>query len=100
MTKPEVVGSVAAKLSAPTEINPGQTFTYVVSVRNDSEFALNGTQVRFHIPASLTFAGATSDSVTKQGDEVVFTLSRLARGAEQTVEIPVSLPSKVRAHEV
>jgi uncharacterized repeat protein (TIGR01451 family) len=100
VTKPDVSDSVVAKLSAPGEVAPGQNITYAVSIRNDSEYALNGTQLRFHLPQGLEFAGASSDVVTAQGDEVVLTLGRLAVGAEQTLEIPVSVRSSVRRHEV
>jgi uncharacterized repeat protein (TIGR01451 family) len=100
VTKPEVAGLVVAKLSAPGQIKAGQSFTYTVSVRNDSEYALSGAQVRFHIPESLAFAGTATNVVTKQGDEVVLTLGHLAKGAEQTVEIPVSAGSSLHPHGV
>ena len=96
VTKPEITGLVVAKLSAPGEVKTGQSFTYTLTVRNDSDYGLSGAQVRFHIPETLTFAGTTSNVVTRQGNEVVFTLGHLAQGAEQTVEIPVSVSFNVR----
>ena len=100
VTKPDVRGSVVAKLSAPGQIRSGQHFTYTVSLRNDSEYSLNGTQVRFHVPHELAFAGTPNDGVTVQGDDIVFTLGRLAVGAEQTVEIPVSVGSNIRSRDL
>jgi hypothetical protein len=100
VTKPDVRGSVIAKLSAPGQVKPGQPFTYAVSVRNDSEYPLSGTQVRFHVPHELVFAGTPSPVVSVQGEEVVFTLGYLAVGAGQTVEIPVSVPSNVKSREL
>jgi uncharacterized repeat protein (TIGR01451 family) len=100
VTKPDVRGSVIAKLSAPGQVKAGQPFTYAVSVRNDSDYPLSGTQVRFHVPHDLVFAGTPSTVVTVQGDEVVFTLGYLAVGAGQTVEIPVSVASSVKSHEL
>jgi hypothetical protein len=100
VTKPEVGGSVVATLSAPGDIAPGQAITYAVSISNDSEYALSGTQVRLRMPHDLAFAGTASDVVTVQGDEIVFTLGYLAVGAQQTVEIPMSVPSNVRPHTV
>jgi uncharacterized repeat protein (TIGR01451 family) len=100
VTKPDVGGSVMAKLSAPNEITTGQDITYKVAIRNDSDFALSGTQVRFRLPQGLAFAGTSSGAVTLQGDELVFTLGHLATGAEQTVEIPTHGPSVVHRHEV
>jgi len=100
VTKPDVRGAVVAKLSAPGQIKAGQTFTYTVALRNDSDFPLNGTQVRFHIPHELAFTGTPSSVLTVQGDEVVFTLGRLDVGGERTVEIPVSVSSNVRSHDL
>jgi hypothetical protein len=99
ITKPDVGDSVVAKLSAPEEIQPGTSFAYTLAIRNDSAYALNGTQARIHLPKALTFAGTTSDVVTQQGDEVVLTLGRLAAGAEQTLQIPVSVSSDPKRHE-
>jgi uncharacterized repeat protein (TIGR01451 family) len=96
VTKPEVSGAVIAKLTAPSVIKPGQDITYTVSLRNDSEYALSGTQVRFHLPHGLQFAGTPSDAVTVHGDEVVLTLGYVALGAQQSVEIPASVPSNCR----
>jgi Calcineurin-like phosphoesterase/Domain of unknown function DUF11 len=92
-----VLHLVIATLSTPGEIAPGQAITYAVSIRNDSEYALSGTQVRLRVPHDLAFAGTASDVVTVQGDEIVFTLGYLAVGAQQTVEIPMSVPSNVVA---
>jgi uncharacterized repeat protein (TIGR01451 family) len=98
VTKPVFDDSVIAKLSAPEKIDGGQTLTYKVSVRDASDYALNGTQVRLRLPHGLTFAGTLSDTVTLQGDEVVVTLGRLATGAEETVYIPALVPSAVHGH--
>jgi uncharacterized repeat protein (TIGR01451 family) len=99
VSKPELDGSVVAKLSAPAQIKPGQNISYTVSIHNDSAYALNGTQVRFRLPRAVTFAGTSSNVVTMQGDEIVFTLGRLAVGAEQTVGIPLLVSSDVGHHE-
>jgi hypothetical protein len=100
VTKPDVGDAVVAKLSAPGEIAPGQAITYALAIRNDSEYALSGTQVRLRMPHDLAFAGTASDVVTVQADEIVLTLGYLAVGAQQTVEIPMSVPSNVRSHKV
>jgi hypothetical protein len=100
VTKPDVSDSVVAKLSAPGEVAPGASLTYSLVIRNDSAYALNGTQVRIHLPKVLTFAGTPSDVVTQQGNELVLTLGRLAIGAEQAVQIPVSVSSDLERHEV
>lgn len=100
VTKPDLDDSVVARLIAPNEIRSGRNITYKVAIRNDSQYALNGTQVRFHLPHGLEFSGATSDEVTLQDDEVVLTTGRLGPGAEETVEIPAVVGSDVHHHEL
>jgi uncharacterized repeat protein (TIGR01451 family) len=99
VTKPEVSDSVVAKLSSPKKVSPGQTFTYTVSIQNGSQYPLNGTQVRIHLPEAVTFAGTASDSITVEGDEVIVTVGRIANGSGQTVEIPVLVSSETHDHE-
>jgi uncharacterized repeat protein (TIGR01451 family) len=98
--RPDVGGRVTARLSAPKQIETGQDITYEVAIRNGSEFALSGTQVRFRLPPGLRFAGPSSADVTLQGDEIVFTLGHLAVSAERTVEIPVRVSPAVHRHAV
>jgi uncharacterized repeat protein (TIGR01451 family) len=100
VTKPEVNNSVFAKLSAPNNIKSGEVLTYMLSIRNRSEYSLNGTQVRFSLPRGLTFAGTPSGTVTVQGNDVIVTVGRLATGSEQTVELPTLVSSDVRGFEL
>ena len=100
VTKPEVGGQLIAKLTAPSVIKRGQGLTYTISLRNDSDYALSGTQVRFHLPKGLEFAGTPGDVVTVHGDEVVLTVGYLPVGAQQSVEIPASVPSNCRPQVV
>ena len=100
VTKPDVGSSVTAKLSAPHETGTGQGLTYEVAVRNGSDYALSGTQVRLRLPQGVGFAGTLSGDVTLQGDEIVLTLGHLAVGAERTVEIPVQVSSAGHRHAV
>jgi calcineurin-like phosphoesterase family protein/uncharacterized protein DUF11 len=89
VTKPEVGDSVSARLSAPSRIKPRQTLTYTVSIKNGSDYSLNGTQVRFRLPRSVIYAGTPDDKVTVDGQEVVVTVGRVTAGSDQSVEIPV-----------
>jgi hypothetical protein len=99
VTKPDAGRLVKVKLSAPREIPGGQTLTYEVFIRNDSDYALSGTQVRFHLPQGLEFTGTPRGGATLQGDEIVLTVGHLAAGADQTVEIPTLVPSAALRHE-
>ena len=100
VTKPDVSGLVTARLIAPKAIGTGPGLTYKVVIRNGSDYALSGTQVRFRLPPGLEFADTLSGEVTLQGDEIVLTLGHLEVGAERTVEIPVQVPSVVHRHAV
>jgi uncharacterized repeat protein (TIGR01451 family) len=99
VTKPEVNNSVFAKLSAPNNIKAGEVLTYTLSIRNGSEYSLNGTQVRFRLPHALTFAGTPSSTVTVEGNDVIITVGRLATGSQQTVELPALVSSEVHGFE-
>jgi uncharacterized repeat protein (TIGR01451 family) len=96
VTKPEVGDALLTKLSAPAKIKTGQTLTYVVSIKNGSDYSLNGTQVRLRLPQFVAFAGTPSDTVTVDGDEVVVTVGRVAAGSDQSVEIPVTVSWEAR----
>ncbi len=99
VTKADTRRLVKAKLSAPREIPGGQTLTYEVFIRNDSEYALSGTQVRFQLPQGLGYTGTARGGATLQGDEIVLTVGHLAAGADQTVEIQALVPSTAHRHE-
>ncbi|MGC2529544.1 MAG: metallophosphoesterase [Candidatus Acidiferrum sp.] len=99
VTKPDVASSMEAKLSAPTRVPPGGTITYTVDIRNNSQYSLNGTQVKFFLSPKVSFAGTTSDTITVEGNEVVVTLGRLASGADQTVSINAAVSSECREND-
>ena len=96
VTKPEVISSVFATLSAPGKVHAGEELTYTVRLKNNSQYSLNGTQVRLLLPNNVSFAGAPGNTITVQGNEVVVTVGRLASGSEQTVSIPTMVPSESR----
>ena len=96
ITKPEVSDAVSAKLFAPAKSQAGQTLTYTVTVANNSQYGLNGTQVHFVLPASVSFAGTVGETATLNGNEVVLTIGRLAAGSEQSVQIPVLVAPEAR----
>ncbi|HUO35352.1 MAG TPA: metallophosphoesterase [Candidatus Acidoferrum sp.] len=96
ITKPELANQVLALLAAPARVRPGQTITYTVTIKNRSQYALNGTQVRFELPQEGSFAGTLSDTLTQQGNELVVTVGRVASGGSQSVEIPVQITPRAR----
>ena len=88
VTKPEVISSISASLSAPGKVHAGEELTYTVRLKNNSQYSLNGTQVRLLLPNNVVFAGTPGDTITLQGNEVVVTVGRLATGGEQSISIP------------
>src|SRR5215470_2074095 len=88
VTKPEVNSSIFAILSAPSRVHAGGSLTYTVRLKNNSQYSLNGTQVRLHLPNDVSVAGTTGNTGTLKNNEVVITVGRLASGTEQTVSIP------------
>jgi uncharacterized repeat protein (TIGR01451 family) len=94
--KPDVLSSALATLSAPRRVHSGDTLTYTVHLKNNSQYSLNGTQVRLVLPGNVSFAGTISTTTTLQGNEVVVTVGRLVAGAEQTISIPAVVASECR----
>ena len=88
ITKAQVSSSLSAVLSAPEKVDAGGGLTYAVSLRNSSPYSLNGTQVRLRLPNNVSYAGASGNGITVQGNEVVVTVGRLAAGSTQQVSIP------------
>jgi len=99
ITKPEVAPFVSAVLFAPARVHDGQEFTYTVRIRNNSEFSLNGIQVKLRLSDGVAFAGTPGDSITLHNNEVVATLGRVASGEESAISIPV-LVSPATRHSV
>jgi Calcineurin-like phosphoesterase/Domain of unknown function DUF11 len=87
VTKPDVSQSVSVKLSAPQSVAPEGEVIYSIQVQNNGDIPLNGTQVRLRIPRDLQLAQQLSNTLTLHGDEVIYTLGRLAAGAQQEVQI-------------
>ena len=72
----------------------GGALTYSVLLKDNSQYSLNGTQVRLILPSNAIFAGATGDTTTVQGNVVVVTVGRLAAGTEQTVSVNTTVSSE------
>jgi hypothetical protein len=93
ITKPDLSRSVSASLTAPESVATGGSLTYVVHLRNHSQYSLNGTQVRLALPRGLSFAGMASQTASVQGNEVVVTVGRVAAGSTQDISIPATVSS-------
>jgi hypothetical protein len=90
--KPDITTSATATLSAPAKVQAGENLTYTLQIKT-TQYPLAGTQVRFVLPAGVTYAGVLNNNTTLQGNVVVVSVGHLALGAEKTVSIPVSVPA-------
>jgi hypothetical protein len=87
--KPDVRSEASITIAAPEMT--GSEIVYSVHVSNMSQYALNGTQVRFHLPKGSTFAGTPGDTVTVSGDEVIVTLGRVGPGTSRDLSIATTV---------
>jgi uncharacterized repeat protein (TIGR01451 family) len=90
MTKPDLRASLLVQLTAPATVKSFGQIVYAISLKNNSPYGLNGTQVRLTLPSDVTLASA-SVPVTPQGNDVVATVGRLAPGASQSVQVTVNV---------
>lgn len=93
VNKPELEGQVQVKLTNPKHAVPGQSVSYSVSVKNNSKFALNGSQLVFAMPEGATLAGNAGEKLTVQGRNIVITIGRIESGSGTSVDVPVTLAS-------
>jgi hypothetical protein len=95
VTKPDVEDSIGVHIEGPQQAVAGSAITYNVRVRNGSAYPLNGAQVVIHLPDGAAFAGATNDTLTVHGGQVVVTVGRIGIGGVQTVEVSATLASSL-----
>ena len=87
VTKPDVSASLQATISAPTTVVLGGSIVYTVTLTNNSQYPLNGTQVVSVLPNGMEFDGALDNRTTLQGRRnVVITVGRIVPGEKRTVQ--------------
>jgi uncharacterized repeat protein (TIGR01451 family) len=97
VTKPDVEDSVSVHIDGPQQAAAGTAITYNVRVRNGSAYPLNGAQVVIHLPDGAAFAGATNDTLTVHGAQVVVTVGRIGVGGVETAEVTATLAASLSA---
>jgi hypothetical protein len=85
--KPDISDRVTVKLKAPEHVSPGDSIAVSFSFKNDSPYALNGTQVVITLPDGVSFDFTSVGTATVQGREVVVSLGRTA--SKQHVEVEI-----------
>ncbi|QID16515.1 hypothetical protein G3580_02065 [Nitrogeniibacter mangrovi] len=97
VTKPRLHGRLIARLSAPREVDGGDTLRYRLHLRNRSGYALNGTQVILPLPDGARPAGSMAGLV-QLDDRLVLTVGRLAAGETRDVQFTLHTADR-QAHE-
>lgn len=100
VTKPDVEDGVSVHIDGPQQAAAGTAITYNVRVRNGSAYPLNGAQLVIHLPDGTAFAGATKDTLTVHGAQVVVTVGRIGVGGVETVEVSATLAASLPARTI
>src|SRR5215813_10597646 len=87
VVKPDVSDRVKVKLKAPEHVSPGDSIEVSFSFKNESQFALNGTQVVITLPDSVSFDFASVGTATVHGRDVVVSLGRTV--PRQRIELEI-----------
>ena len=87
VTKPDVSDDVEVELSAPEKVESGKPIDLVFTFENETEHALNGTQVVFTLPEGVAFESTNAGTATVQGRDVVVSLGRTPPGQTITVQL-------------
>src|SRR5262249_24512256 len=98
VTKPSI--SLVTTLSAPPAAAAGGALVYTVQVTSTSAYALNGAQIVVTLPDGVAFAGSQSNTLAVQGQDVVVSLGRLAKGATKVIQVKGRVGSGVPAATV
>ena len=91
ISKPSVAAGVTVGLSAPPSAAVGGALVYSLTLTNNGPVALNGAQAVLMLPAGVSLAVPTGDTLTQQGQTVVLTLGRLAPGQTLYAQIPTQV---------
>jgi hypothetical protein len=93
--KPDISKVARAKFTAPAATGRGKQMEFNFTFRNDSSYALNGTQAVITLPAGVSFDSANGGSATVQGQDVVVTLGRTLPGYTITVHVKANVSDSV-----
>jgi hypothetical protein len=95
VTKPDISKLAKAKFTAPDATGRGKQMEFNFTFKNDSSYALNGTQAVITLPVGVSFESADGGSATVQGQDVVVTLGRTLPGHTITVHVKANVSDSV-----
>jgi len=95
VTKPDISHLASLKFTASGAAGRGKEMELNFQYKNNSDLALNGTQLVITLPAGVSFESASDGSVTVQGHDVVVTLGRTLPGHTLTLHVKASVSNSV-----
>ncbi|MDD2723106.1 MAG: hypothetical protein PHH59_03670 [Methylovulum sp.] len=93
VTKPVIANTLKTKLIAPYNAKAGNTFSYKLSIGNNTGYALNGTQAVLTLPEHAELVSKLGDAAVQVGKTVIITLGRLDTDAVRNVQVDVKIPA-------
>jgi hypothetical protein len=94
ITKPKIAEDLKIKLSAPSAVKAGSVLSYKLSVSNDTDYPLNGTQAVLLLPENAIYVGKLDDTIVKVGNSIIVTLGRLESEEIRNIKVEVKVPDE------
>lgn len=83
------------KSDSADPVKPGQTFSYLLRIKNNGPSNATGVQIVDDLPAEVTFVSASRTNVSSIPGQLVFDIGNLASGATVDVTINVKVNAGV-----
>jgi uncharacterized repeat protein (TIGR01451 family) len=93
--KPDISQDVKVNFTAPGAAVRGGQVEFNFMFKNDSAYALNGTQVVVTLPAGVSFESVSDGFATVQGQDIVVTLGRTVPGPAVTLHFKAYVSDSV-----
>ena len=80
------------KTDTKDPVQPGESFSYTLTIKNNGPSNATGVMVKDTLPASgVSFTSASLTPVSQNGRELVFNLGNMANGETRTITITVTV---------
>jgi hypothetical protein len=96
VTKPDISGDARVQLTSPHAVVRGGQLVFNFHFKNDSQYALNGTQAVITLPEGVSFDSASDGTATVQGRDVVVSLGRTVPGHTIDLQIKAHASDSLR----
>ncbi len=94
ITKPMIAKDLKIKLSAPSAVKAGSVLSYNLSISNDTNYPLNGTQAVLLLPENAIYVGKLDDAIVKVGNSIIVTLGRMESKEIRNIKVEVKVPDE------